>query len=162
MVQRGRVVTEKAIQISLKRNNGTIPLFRADTVDEITDLMEQAVVHEKFLATLEALEESLLGKQATPAPAAQRVQTNNQTAAAINNVVNGLGATIVSGNGDRPTRHCLHGKMTAVQGIGQFGVYKAFFCAAPKGATDKCASIYLKKKDSDYESYVPDVDKTQG
>ena len=165
MVQKGRIVTEKAIQISLKRNSGTIPLFRADTVEEITALMESAVMSEKFLATLEALEESLLGKQqapvSTPQPVAQPVQTNNATAAAINNVVNGLGATIV-GSSDKPTRHCLHGKMTAVQGIGQFGVYKAFFCAAPKGATDKCSSIYLKKKDPEYATYVPDVDKTQG
>lgn len=161
MVQKGRIVTEKAIQISLKRNSGTIPLFRADTIDEVTALMEQAVVHEKFLATLEALEESLLGKQTTPTPAAQSRPSDNQTAAAINTVVNTLGATIV-GSSDKPTRHCLHGKMTAVQGIGQFGVYKAFFCAAPKGATDKCSSIYLKKKDPEYASYVPDVDKTQG
>lgn len=153
-------MTEKSIQISLKRNSGTIPLFRADTVEEITDLMEQAVMSDKFLATIEALEECLLGKQATPV--VQQAQSNNQTAAAINNVVSGLGATIATDNGNRPTRHCLHGKMTAVQGIGQFGVYKAFFCAAPKGASDKCDSIYLKKRDLEYATYVPDVDKTQG
>jgi hypothetical protein len=166
MVQEGRVVTEKAIQISLKRNSGTIPLFRADTIDEVTALMEQAVINEKFLATLEALEETLLGKQTAPTPVVQprqqapQQQTDNVTAAAINNVVNQLGATIV--NNDRPTRHCLHGKMTAVSGIGPYGIYKAFMCAAPKGATDKCDSIYLKKRDADYNRYVPDVDKTQG
>ncbi len=103
--------------------------------------------HEELMKIKEAFAEACgIGKpspqQATPTQA-------------ISNVVNTLGATLVS-NGGAVTRHCLHGKMTAIEGNGKFGLYKGFFCAAPKGATDKCATVYLKPKDADYNKFVPD------
>jgi hypothetical protein len=141
-------VSEKAIQISLKRSSGTIPLFRGDSVDEISALIESAVVHPTFIKNIEALEEALLGSQ--PAP-----KTTISTAEAVNNIAERLGGSIVT-SGDAPSRHCLHGKMTAIEGNGQWGLYRGFFCAAPKGATDKCSNIYLKNHDPDYANFVAD------
>lgn len=143
-------MTEKAIQISLKRATGTIPLFRADTVDEITELLESAVMHPTFIKNLEALEEALLGAQPVPAQPKQPSTVN-----AVNLVAEKLGATIVQ-TGEAPSRHCLHGKMTAIEGEGQWGLYRGFFCPAPKGATNKCKNVYLKKTEPEWDSFVAD------
>lgn len=140
-------MSESKIQVSFKLPNGTIPLFRGDTIDEVEKLMQDAALSATFVGSMEAFAEACgIGK---PSP-----QQTTPTQA-ISTVVNTLGATLVS-NGGGATRHCLHGKMTAIEGNGKFGLYKGFFCAAPKGATDKCATVYLKPKDADYNKFVPD------
>jgi len=37
---------------------------------------------------------------------------------------------------------CKHGNMTFREGVGAKGPWKGWMCAAPKGATDKCATIW--------------------
>ena len=39
---------------------------------------------------------------------------------------------------------CRHGDMTYREGTGAKGPWKGYMCAAPKGATDKCATIWVK------------------
>ena len=39
---------------------------------------------------------------------------------------------------------CRHGDMTYRDGTGAKGPWKGYMCAAPKGATDKCATIWVK------------------
>lgn len=140
-------MSEAKIQVSFKLTNGTIPLFRGDTVEEVQKLVEEATLSENFIGTLQAFAEAS-GIGSAPA-------TNANSN--ISYAVASLGATAVTtSGGDSPTRHCLHGKMSAIQGEGQYGTYKGFFCAAPKGATDKCKTIYLKKTEPDWNTYVPD------
>ena len=39
---------------------------------------------------------------------------------------------------------CKHGAMTYREGVGAKGPWKGYMCAAPKGATDKCQTIWVR------------------
>jgi hypothetical protein len=39
---------------------------------------------------------------------------------------------------------CKHGDMSYREGTGAKGPWKGYMCAAPKGATDKCSTIWVK------------------
>lgn len=39
---------------------------------------------------------------------------------------------------------CKHGTMAYREGVGAKGPWKGYMCAAPKGATDKCATIWVR------------------
>ncbi len=39
---------------------------------------------------------------------------------------------------------CKHGTMVYREGVGAKGPWKGYMCAAPKGATDKCATIWVR------------------
>ena len=54
-----------------------------------------------------------------------------------------LGATAVSApSGDAPD--CKHGTMSFRSGQGTKGPWKGWMCAAPKGATDKCDTVWIR------------------
>ena len=39
---------------------------------------------------------------------------------------------------------CKHGTMSYREGVGAKGPWKGYMCAAPKGATDKCPTIWVQ------------------
>lgn len=39
---------------------------------------------------------------------------------------------------------CRHGVMSLRSGVGQKGPWSGYMCAAPKGATDKCDTIWVR------------------
>ena len=39
---------------------------------------------------------------------------------------------------------CKHGTMSFRSGVGQKGPWKGWMCAAPKGATDKCDTVWVR------------------
>lgn len=39
---------------------------------------------------------------------------------------------------------CKHGTMSYREGVGAKGPWKGYMCAAPKGATDKCPTIWVR------------------
>lgn len=45
-------------------------------------------------------------------------------------------------NGDAPT--CAHGAMSFREGVGQKGPWKGWMCAAPKGTTPKCETVWVR------------------
>ena len=54
-----------------------------------------------------------------------------------------LGATVVATpTGDAPD--CKHGTMSFRSGVGQKGPWKGWMCAAPKGAVDKCDTVWVR------------------
>lgn len=150
-------MSESKIQVSFKLPNGTIPLFRGDTTEEVETLITAAVTSETFVGTLEAFAEAAgIGK---PTSAPQPVFQNQQ---AVANVAAALGGTVISetsNTGSGPFRTCLHGRMTAMQGVSKFQageIYKSYMCPAPKGALDKCKSISIKKGTPEWDAFVPD------
>lgn len=44
--------------------------------------------------------------------------------------------------GDAPD--CKHGTMSFRSGVGQKGPWKGWMCAAPKGAVDKCDTVWVR------------------
>jgi hypothetical protein len=54
-----------------------------------------------------------------------------------------LNATVVATPaGDAPD--CKHGTMSFRSGVGQKGPWKGWMCAAPKGAADKCETVWVR------------------
>ena len=53
-----------------------------------------------------------------------------------------LSATATSTDAAAPD--CKHGKMAFRSGVGQKGPWKGWMCAAPKGAVDKCETVWIR------------------
>ncbi len=117
-------------QINYKLNDGTLINLYAGTVTELeTGLADLAMNAMNIRAT--GLE--LSGGQAAPAPTVAAVaQAFNATPVAA--------APAPAGGGNS----CRHGVMTLRSGVGQKGPWSGYMCAAPKGAPDKCDTIWVR------------------
>jgi len=117
-------------QINYKLNDGTLINLYAATVTELeSGLADLAMNAMNIRAT--GLE--LSGGQAAPAPTVAAVaQAFNATP------VQAAPAPTGSGN------ICRHGAMTLRSGVGQKGPWSGYMCAAPKGAPDKCDTIWVR------------------
>ena len=116
-------------QINYKLNDGTlINLYATDVKDLETGLTDLSMV-----ATLIKSTSAELG--GVPAQAAPTVAT---VAAAFN-------ATPVATAPAQTGGHtCKHGVMSLRSGVGQKGPWSGYMCAAPKGAPDKCDTIWVR------------------
>jgi hypothetical protein len=118
-------------QINYKLNDGTlINLYAASVTELESGLADLAMNAMNIRAT--GLE--LSGGQAAPAPAptvASVAQSFNATPVA---------APAPTGGGNT----CKHGVMTLRSGVGQKGPWSGYMCAAPKGAPDKCDTIWVR------------------
>jgi len=115
-------------QINYKLNDGTlINLYAKDVQDLETGLNDLGMV-----AALIAAVGKDLGS--TPAAAAPTIAA---VAQAFNATPVG---TAPSGGGNT----CRHGAMTLRSGVGQKGPWSGYMCAAPKGAPDKCDTIWVR------------------
>ena len=118
-------------QINYKLNDGTLINLYAATVTELeSGLADLAMNAMNIRAT--GLE---LTGGATPAP----------TVAAVAQQFNATPVT------QAPTpaqplngNTCRHGAMTLRSGVGQKGPWSGYMCAAPKGAPDKCDTIWVR------------------
>jgi hypothetical protein len=117
-------------QINYKLNDGTLINLYAATVTELeSGLADLAMNAMNIRAT--GLE--LSGGQAAPAPTVAAVaQAFNATPVAA--------APAPAGGGNS----CRHGVMTLRSGVGQKGPWSGYMCAAPKGAPDKCDTIWVR------------------
>jgi len=117
-------------QINYKLNDGTlINLYAASVTELETGLADLAMNAMNIRAT--GLE--LSGGQAAPAP----------TVAAVAQAFNATpvqAAPAPAGGGNS----CRHGVMTLRSGVGQKGPWSGYMCAAPKGAPDKCDTIWVR------------------
>ena len=119
-------------QINYKLNDGTLINLYAATVQELeSGLADLAMNAMNIRAT--GLE--LSGGQATPAPTVAAVaQAFNATP------VQAAPAQAPQGGGNT----CKHGVMSLRSGVGQKGPWSGYMCAAPKGAPDKCETIWVR------------------
>jgi hypothetical protein len=117
-------------QINYKLNDGTLINLYAATVTELeSGLADLAMNAMNIRAT--GLE--LSGGQAAPAPTVAAVaQAFNATPVAA--------APAPAGGANS----CRHGAMTLRSGVGQKGPWSGYMCAAPKGAPDKCDTIWVR------------------
>ena len=117
-------------QINYKLTDGTLINLYAATVTELeSGLADLAMNAMNIRAT--GLE--LSGGQAAPAPTVAAVaQAFNATPVAA--------APAPAGGGNS----CRHGVMTLRSGVGQKGPWSGYMCAAPKGAPDKCDTIWVR------------------
>lgn len=115
-------------QINYKLNDGTLINLYAATVTELESGLADLAMN-AFNIRATGLE--LSGGQAAPAP----------TVAAVAQSFN---ATPVAAPAPGGGNSCRHGVMTLRSGVGQKGPWSGYMCAAPKGAPDKCDTIWVR------------------
>jgi hypothetical protein len=121
-------------QINYKLSDGTlINLYATDVKDLETGLNDLGMV-----ATLIKATSADLGG-------------GNATAAAVQNIQAQFNATPVHPLDDRAnpaaqpgTKNCKHGVMAFKTGTSARGPWQGYMCAAPKGALDKCETIWVR------------------
>jgi hypothetical protein len=112
-------------QVNFKSPDGTLINLYAANKEELEALLTAA---QDFSTLIGSVSQSF-GGAASPAPV-----RNNQFAPAP--------AASIAPASDGHS--CRHGAMTYREGTGAKGPWKGYMCAAPKGATDKCATIWVK------------------
>ena len=114
-------------QINYKLNDGTLINLYAANVQELeTGLNDLGMVSTLIKAT----GAEFTGGQPAPTVAAIAQQFNATPVAAA--------APAAGGNS------CRHGVMAFREGTSSKGPWKGYMCAAPKGATDKCDTIWVR------------------
>ena len=117
-------------QVNYKLNDGTLINLYAATVQELeTGLTDLSMVSALIKST--GTELAGVPAQAAPTVAAVAQQFNATPVAA---------APVQSGGANS----CKHGAMTLRSGVGQKGPWSGYMCAAPKGAPDKCETIWVR------------------
>jgi hypothetical protein len=115
-------------QVNYKLSDGTLINLYAATVGELeaglADLAMNAL-------NIKATGVELGASTAAPAPTVASV------AAQFN-------ATPVAAPATDGSQTCRHGVMAFREGTSSKGPWKGYMCAAPKGATDKCDTIWVR------------------
>jgi hypothetical protein len=122
-------------QINYKLADGTlINLYAKDVKDLETGLTDLAMVSTLIESTRAEL--GAVPAQAAPTVAAVAQQFNATPVVAAKEP--NYNTQPASGN------TCRHGAMTLRSGVGQKGPWSGYMCAAPKGAPDKCDTIWVR------------------
>jgi hypothetical protein len=120
-------------QINYKLADGTlINLYASDVKDLETGLVDLSMVS----ALIKSTASELTGSTGA-AVAAIRSQFPN--AAPINPLDDRANPNVAPG-----TKTCKHGIMTFKTGTSAKGPWQGYMCAAPKGAPDKCETIWVR------------------
>ena len=112
-------------QVNFKSPDGTLINLYAASKEELEGLLTAA---QDFSALIGSVSQSF-GSAAPAAP----VRSYTPAVAAP--------AAVTPNNGGHV---CKHGEMVYREGVGAKGPWKGYMCAAPKGATDKCSTIWVK------------------
>ena len=119
-------------QINYKLSDGTlINLYASDVKDLETGLNDLGMVATLIKAT------------------AADLGGGNATAAAVQNIQAAFSATPVAvtntgAPADTAVKMCKHGQMAFKTGTSARGPWQGYMCAAPKGAADKCETIWVR------------------
>ena len=119
-------------QVNYKLSDGTLINLYAASVSELeTGLADIAMNALNIRATGSEL-------SAAAAPVAAPAPTVASVAAAFN-ATPVAAAPVADGS-----QSCRHGVMNLRTGTSARGPWKGYMCAAPKGATDKCETIWIR------------------
>lgn len=119
-------------QINYKLADGTlINLYAADVKDLETGLVDLSMVAQLIKST------------------AADLGGSNATAAAVQNIQASFNATpvAVTSTGQdaaTATKMCKHGAMSYKSGTSAKGPWQGYMCPSPKGAPDKCETIWVR------------------
>ena len=123
-------------QINYKLNDGTLINLYAANVQELeTGLTDLSMVS----ALIKSTGAEFTGGQ--PAPIKPEVSAIAQAFGGSVVATTPAGATMQNPQGGHT---CKHGVMSLRSGVGQKGPWSGYMCAAPKGAPDKCDTIWVR------------------
>lgn len=114
-------------QINYKLNDGTLINLYAATIQELESGLADLAMNAMNIRATGAE----LGGTPAPSVAAVAQQFNATPVQA---------APASTGGGNT----CRHGAMALRSGVGQKGPWSGYMCAAPKGAPDKCDTIWVR------------------
>ena len=118
-------------QVNFKTNSGTlINLYATDVKDLETGLTDLAMV-----ASLIKTTDAELNGGKSPAPTIESVAQQFGVTTPVAQIT---APAVVEGQAPS----CKHGVMSFRTGTSARGPWKGWMCAAPKGATDKCSTIW--------------------
>lgn len=119
-------------QINYKLNDGTLINLYASTVSELeTGLTDLSMVSALIKSTGNELHGGA-GSQTAP------------TVAAVAQAFNATPVQAAPAAAPAGGNTCRHGVMALREGTSARGPWKGYMCAAPKGATDKCDTIWVR------------------
>jgi hypothetical protein len=120
-------------QVNFKTHkDGTLINVYADSIKELeTQITDISMIAALIKSTEAELYTGPQSAQAAPTVAAVAQQFNATSVAA---------APVQSGGANS----CKHGAMSLRSGVGQKGPWSGYMCAAPKGAPDKCETIWVR------------------
>jgi hypothetical protein len=115
-------------QVNYKLADGTlINLYATDVKDLETGLTDLSMVATLIKST------------------SSELSGGNATAAAVQNIQASFNATPVAAPAEQPgSKMCKHGVMAFKTGTSARGPWQGYMCAAPKGAVDKCETIWVR------------------
>jgi len=144
--------TEAPISITVKTAAGSLVTVRAETGNQLDNLLVEAL--DSLKSAITELEAAAKGV----APQASAPMAPAQIAAALGaSIVDNPAPTSASTPSIGGGRNCPHGKMTAIQGTGKDGrMYRGYFCPAPKGAFDKCKNDYVRIGTPEWNTFTAD------
>ncbi len=146
--------TEAPISITVKSAAGSLITVRAETGNQLDNLVAEALESIKS-AVMEL--ESASKNYSSPAPMSSAQVAASLGASIVETQPTPEGWATTSSPSIGGGRNCPHGKMTAIQGTGKDGkMYRGYFCAAQKGALDKCKNVYARVGTPDWNTFVPD------
>ena len=120
-------------QVNYKLPDGTlVNLYAKDVKDLETGLTDLSMVSTLIKST----SKELGGGASAPTAASVAAQFNEPQS------INPPQPVAVQSNGQANT--CRHGVMAFREGVSSKGPWKGYMCAAPKGALDKCDTIWVR------------------
>lgn len=126
-------------QINYKLADGTlINLYAADVRDLETGLTDLSMVS----ALIKSTSVELSGGNATASAVAAISQQFNATP--IHPLDDRANPATKQDVANGSVKMCKHGQMSYRTGTGQKGPWQGYMCAAPKGAPDKCETIWVR------------------
>lgn len=129
-------------QINYKLADGTlINLYAADVRDLETGLTDLSMV----ASLIKSTSVELSGGNATASAVAAISQQFNATPLnPLDDRANPRAVTPTGQDAASSVKMCKHGQMSYRTGTGQKGPWQGYMCAAPKGAPDKCETIWVR------------------
>lgn len=157
-------MTSQEAKFSANFKPGSAPMLtiRGDSADEFESAIQACMdksIHQIIQSFDDVYQGQFNSKPAITAPAP--VQPSAPALSPrMQQVAQSLGATIVSTSSLADTCSqgtCPHGGRVAIQGTGKNGsTYKGYFCGGPKGAMDKCKTVYVDKNSPEWNTFTPD------
>jgi hypothetical protein len=143
--------TEATISITAKTAAGTLVTVRAETPEDLGNLVAQGIF--TIADAVKEIELNVRGAGNAAVPPSP----------VVGMLANSLGATVINESvlpGGTGQRMCPHGTMTRIHGLtGKFGPYKGHFCPAQQGDPTKCTTQYIKQNQPEWNAFQPDSTK---